>query len=291
MKEQFLNKVTQSVFMWAEHQLCDEGEAYQNLNIEFYDGIDRINGYYTYTCPYDQFVSDASVSGVNMPNLLTGVYVSGNYTNVGQGGFIAADFFQGVLYFDHEISNPNVNLTGNFAVKEVNTMMTNNSEEKLLFDTAYKSKMKTSVDPVGMKQNETNIPVIFIKYIGGHNEAFAFGGMDQCLYKYRLMLFCEDLFQLEACSSIFKDKKNTTIPLMESSDNPFNFLGYYKGATYNYDNIAATKTSGSELLTLSEVFVNTFDGFTVKTRKDIQRGVQLATIELEVLAHRNPRSS
>lgn len=289
MKEQFTHKVTQSMLMWMEHHLCDDGEAYINVNTQFYNAQDRNNGYYSYSCPYDQFLSDASVNGSITPNLLTGIYISGNYTNVGQNGFIAADFHNGLLYFDHEIQNPSTNLTGSFSIKEVNTMLTTESEETLLFDTAFKPKMDISKNYSGMKQNETNIPVIFLKYIGGNNVEFAFGGMDESIFKYRALVFAESLYQLEGISSIFRDKQNTEIPLISRSDNPFNFLGYYTGPVYNYENLANSKTESSERLCLKKVYINNFDGFTIKQRKDMPRGSQLGIIDFEVFSYRYPR--
>lgn len=290
MKEQFIHKLTQSLLMWLEHQICDDGEAYINVNTQFYNTSDKNSGYYSYSCPYDQFLSDASVNGSVTPNLLTGIYISGNYTNVGQGGFVGADFYNGLLYFNHEITNPSTNLTGSFSIKEVNTMLTNDSEETLLFDTAFKPKMQISKDYSGLPEHETNIPVIFLKYIGGHNEEFAFGGLDQCLYKYRAMVFAENLYQLEAITSVLRDKNKTNIPLIERSENPFNMLGYYSGPVYNYDNIVSTKTNSSDYVFLDKVYVNNFDGFTIKQRKDMPRGSQLGIVDFEIFSHRYPRS-
>lgn len=290
MKEQFINKVTQSLFMWIEHQICKVGEGYINVNTQFYDTSDRVSGYYSYSCPYDQFIADTSVTGSVNPNIMTGIYLSGNYVNVGQSGFVAADFFNGTLLFDHEISNPSTNLTGNFAIKEVNFLLTDDSEQELLFDKAYKPKMSINKDYDGMKENETNIPVIFLKYIGGTNTGFAFGGLDECLYKFRAMIFADNLFQLEAITSILRDKQLSQIPIMSSADNPFNFLGYYKGASYDYSTLSASKSNNADQLTLNKVFVNTFSGFTVKQMKDMPRGVQMGAVDLEVLAYRHPRS-
>lgn len=290
MKEQFIQRITQSVFMWLDHQICFDGEAYTNVNTQFYDAQDRYYGYYSYTCPYDQFLSDASVTGSPSPILLTGIYLSGSYINVGQNGFVGADFNNGVLYFDHEISNPSVNLTGSFSIKEVNVMLTDQSEEKLLFDTAYKNKMEIAQNHNGMKQYETNIPVIFLKYIGGHNEEFAFGGMDKCLYKFRAMIFAENLYQLEAISEILRNKQNTNIPIITRDENPFNFLGYYSGATYNYDALIAGKNNATEYLNLERVYINNFDEFTIKQRQDVPRGVQLGIADFEIYSYRYPRS-
>lgn len=286
MKEQFINKVTQSVLLWLEHQISDDGEAYTNVNTQFYDIPDIHSNYYAYSCPYDQFLADESVSGSITPNLLTGIYVSGNYRNVGNDGFIATDFYNGRLYFNHEIENPSINITGNFSVKEVNIMLTTDAEETLLFDTAYKPKMQITQDYNGQKSYETNIPVVFLKYIGGHNEPFAFGGYDACLYKYKAMVFAENLFQLEAIGSILRDKQNKRIPIIEKSENPFNYLGYYSGATYNYDNIISSKQNSSDYLMLERVYVNNFDAFTIKQRKDVSRGAQLGIIDLEIMSYR-----
>lgn len=290
MKEQFIHKVTQSMLMWLEHQVCDDGEAYTNVNSQFYASKNKYNNYYTYTSPYDQFVSDAAVTGSPMPELLTGIYVSGNYTNVGQGGFTAVDFYNGHLYFDHEISNPTVNLTGTFAVKEVNVELPIDPDEELLFSTRYKPKMEIARNYNGQKPEETAFPVMFLKYVGGHNEPYALGGMDATLYKFKALVFAESMWQLEAIGSIFRDKQKTYVPILETADNPFNWLGYYKGATYNYDSLTASKVNASDKMFIDRVYINNYDGFTIKQRKDMPKGSQLGTIDFEVLIHRYPRS-
>ena len=83
MKPQFDNQVMSSFLLWFDNRLLTKGEAFQNVTGEFFEVSDDYFGYNTYASSYSQIVSDASISGANIP---TGLYVENTLVNVGQGG-------------------------------------------------------------------------------------------------------------------------------------------------------------------------------------------------------------
>ena len=72
MKAQFDNKVMSSLYLWFDHTLLKEGEAFTNYGSKFYPVNNLYQGYYTYGTPFRQFVADSSIDGAT---ILSGVYL------------------------------------------------------------------------------------------------------------------------------------------------------------------------------------------------------------------------
>lgn len=78
-------------------------------------------------------VYDTSVSGANQ---ISGVYVNGVFNSPGTGGnLISINPNQGQVYFNADKSSATI--SGNYAIKDLNLVITDEREEKLLFETQY----------------------------------------------------------------------------------------------------------------------------------------------------------
>ena len=96
MKAQYTNRVMSSFNLWFNHTLLEKGEAYQNTVSQFYP-IKRVyNGIYTYATPYNQIVSDFSITGAQIP---TGVYLNNIFITTGVSGLKAIDYENGRVHF------------------------------------------------------------------------------------------------------------------------------------------------------------------------------------------------
>ena len=114
MKPQFDNKVMSSFFLWFDNKLLKKGEAFENVTGQFYD----------------------SITGATIP---TGLYVGDNLVNVSEGGsdgLFAINYNEGRAYFSGDQSS---DVTGSFAIKDFNVFLTNQPEDKILFETKYTS--------------------------------------------------------------------------------------------------------------------------------------------------------
>ena len=62
-------------------------------------------------------------------------------------------------------------ISGDYAVKDFNIFLTNKTEEKLLFETQFQLNNKVSTDPTGLPPESMTYPAVFLKNMGGKNEA------------------------------------------------------------------------------------------------------------------------
>tara|TARA_Y100000593_G_scaffold93138_1_gene186926 strand:+ start:8011 stop:8940 length:930 start_codon:yes stop_codon:yes gene_type:complete len=270
MIPQFDNKVMSSFLLWFDHTLARDGEAWENTSSWFYPVENLYNGLYTYGAPYKQFVSDVSVTGAGViyPNqktskhvsVPTGVYVSGSLIGTGQNGFSGINYDKGQVYFQNPIENPTTSISGDFAVKDFNVYLTNEAEEKLLFETKFDLRPKVAKTATGLAANAITYPAIFLRYNGSSSESFAFGGHDMTKMNIRAVVLSDSQYKLDAVCSIFRDTIHEYVTLLGTGDMPFNTFGDYKsGYQYNYTGLVADKdTEGQHLLHVDDVNVSKF---------------------------------
>jgi hypothetical protein len=224
---------------------------------------------YTYGSPFKQFVSDFSITGVGgaYPNALsskhaqipTGIYLDGSLIGTGQNGFSGINYEQGHLYFGSEITDPETRLSGDYSAKEFNVYLTNEPEEKLLFETKFNLRAKTSQTLTGLASNSITYPAVFLRYNGATNEPLAFGGYENTKINLRAIVLADSQYTLDAVCSIFRDQARSYVTLLGTGDMPFNSLGDYKSGTpYNYTGLIKPIDSEGRFLHVEEVSVAKF---------------------------------
>ena len=254
MKAQLDNILMSSMIMWIDNILLTKGEAFQNYNSQFYPVTNIYNGFYTYGLPFKQVVSDSSITGAN---LLSGVYVNNSFITVGQGGLSGINPNNGQVYFD---SNQSANtLSGSYAVKDFNIYLTSEPEEKILFESQFQVRPKTTQTATGLAIDSITYPCVFLKNNGGENQPFAFGGQDNTIMQVRAIVVSNNMFNLDAVCSILKDTARRYVPLVYNP--PFNNFGALNSGYYNYNSL----TSGIDLsnqafyieeVNISKIFAN-----------------------------------
>jgi len=280
MKAQWDNKVISSFYLWFNHTLLEKGEAFQNVSSLFYPTNTKYNGLYAYACPYNQLVSDSSITGAI---IISGIYLNGAFVTTGQSGFHGIDFEHGRAYFTSGLSASTV-ISGNYAYKEVNVVLTNQNEQKLLFETQYNPRPKLGQVPTGLFTNQLTYPVVFLTDVGSTNEPFAFGGMDNSILDVGAIILADSKFNLSAINSIFKDRARTTIPVLEASEFPFNVYGELKSG-YNYN----TLTSGRAEAFLEASFINKTSPIVLNRLYEANPNIFLGIIEFQLSSQRYPR--
>lgn len=240
MLPSFDNKLLSSFFLWFDHRLLKNGQAYNNGSGQFYESKVLYNNYYTYAIPFKQLVSDASILGANV---MSGIYLSGSFISPGTSGLIDINFSQGHVYFSTKV-NANA-ISGNFGLKEFNVEISSAPEEKIVFETKFSLKPKINVPTTGAPTDTVPYPVIFLKYTNRESVPFAFGGLDMTTRTVRAIVLADNPFNLDAVCGIFADAARTYVPLLDPSEMPFNSLGGYKNSVYNYDNLISGKIPSS----------------------------------------------
>ena len=283
MKPQFENILMSSMTLWFDNTLLKKGEAFSNHNSLFYPITNIYNGYYSYGAPFRNLIRDEAITG---SNIISGVYLNDAFITTGQSGLVAINADQGQLYFSTDQSTNTI--SGNYAVKDYGIYLTNENEEKILFETKFNLNPKTTENPTGLPINAQTYPAIYLKNNGGNNEPLAFGGLDSTNINVRAIVISDSMFSMDALTSIFKDVVRTYIPLIQPSEMPFNSLNGLN-TRYNYDILVTGRAGSSSSVYIKNIYVSK----NVANRgqyQDLNPDAISAFIDFELEAYRNPRA-
>ena len=259
---QFDNQVMSSFFLWFDHTLLRKGRAFTNYGSKFYPVNNLYQGYYTYGSPFRQFVADSSISGATV---ISGGYLDGSFKNRTESNFTGINYNQGQAYFVSSVDTASVTMSGDYAVKDFNIFLTNQTEEKLLFETQFTLKNKIGLTATGLPSDSLTYPAVFIKNMGGQNNPFEFGGTQETNMNIRSIIVADNQFHLDALCSLFRDEKEKYISLLSESEMPFNNLGDFNNySDYNYTGIVDVKSTNDacfiENISVSKVGGASFAG-------------------------------
>lgn len=238
MKQSFLHKANPSFLLWLDHLICQDGSGHYQTSSLFYKTTNQYQGLYTYASPYSQFIYDSSVSGATV---MTGLYLNDNFITTGTSGFFGVNYEKGQVYFNSALP-ANARISGNFSVKEFNLILTNEPEEKVLFETQYAKRPKTLMNPTGLRNNEISYPVMFVKNLSYNNEPFSLGGMVTTSINYSVITFSDDKYKLDSVMPLMADSFNSYVPILEVQDMPFDIYGRIKSGVYNYQDFLTSRS-------------------------------------------------
>jgi len=232
MKAQFTNKLMSSFLLYLDNTILRVGEAYTNHSSLFYpDATNKYQGYYGYSAPFKQLVSDQSITGATV---MSGAYVGSSFTTSN----VHLNHYNGQVFFNSDQGSSKI--SGNYSVKDFNVNMTSKAEHDLLFETKLSLRPKTTQTVTGLDPNSNTYPAIYVKNMGGANTPFAFGGMDNTELKVRAVILADSIYKQDAVCSILKDTARDHFKMVNQSDLPFNALGMPATGSYNYTGLAAT---------------------------------------------------
>lgn len=297
MKAQFDNQLISSFALWFDHYLLKDGEAFTNVsgsNAVFYDTTNTwsISGYNLYSAPFKQFVYDSSIPGAI---IITGVTVK-DTSNVSTAYSINSSNLLGINYaegqaFIKDTALTNVSsVSGNYAKKEFAVKITDEPDEKLLFETKYATKLKyPRSTTTGVLENEEPFPIIYIKRNGSYNEPAAFGGQDFTTMDIRAIVLADNQFNLDAVCSLFRDKSRYNFYLFENNEYPFNYIGSLKsGNLFNYDTLVAGKrVGGGQGASIKDVRISRFGNQSNKYDA-LTANIYSAAIDFQIIKMRVP---
>lgn len=283
MIAQYANNVMSSIYFWLDNKILTSGVAYTNVSTLFYPVMSEYYGYYTYSSPYSQIVSDFSVPGAN---ILTGVYVGSNLYSTGYGGLAQINYDKGDVYFT---GAQTLTISGNYAIKDFNIELTTQPESVLITETKYSARSKIPRNPTGIQYNETTYPIIYIKNNGGENKPFSLGGMDTSDFDIRLIILSDSQFKLDAVTSIIKDTQKTPIAYLEGSNMPFNAFGGYKTINYNYTGISKPILANQQFLFVDRVYISKYTESIKADIKSLNSEIFVAFADMEISQQRQIR--
>ena len=198
MKPQFQHQLVTSFALWLDYVILKKGEAFYNIESPFYyQTDDRLDDeYHAFASPHKQWVYDSSISGAH---IIDEVVLNGKAIGKDEeGGSIKYDYNNGRVLIPKLMANPTDDVSGKYSVKDFNIYITDQTEEELLIETKFNTNSRFDQDSEGgVKPYDQVVPAVFISYENGHNEPFAFGGMDTTKSQLRCVVFAENSYQLD----------------------------------------------------------------------------------------------
>jgi len=237
MKLTYDHVLVASFMSWFDFTLVNNGGAFFNASSLLYPTkSDYYSNQYLYSAPYRPWAYDTGVSGVSVP---TGVYdANGNFLTRDSGIYISFD--KGVIGSNSPLAAP---LSGSYTVREFDVFYTNEDEDTFISQTKFEHKPQTSmqIPSTGLPYSTRTFPCCAVKYNAGDNKDFMFGGTQNTVSQFRVLVVADSSFQIDGVLSIFRDSRLSNFTLLGPSQLPFNSVGDYKGGVpFNYLNNIST---------------------------------------------------
>ena len=285
MKPTFSHNVVNSFFLWFDHFLMTKGEAYKTFTTKLYNYSDpRLGGNkVVYGSPYKQWVYDKSITGATIP---TGFTINGSIVPTGTSG-MKIDFDNGRIIFNSGVSS-DLNITGTYSIKEVNSYVTDQPEDNLIIENKYVTNSRFTVTEDYIPPYNPVTPCIFASIETAHNTAFAFGGEDETKCIVKLVAFCENLYQLDGLLSVFGDSYNEFFSLIPMTGHPLGEFNEIKTGVYptGYDYNNLSKSYNSQKMFISHVETSKIRDSVLKELNPI---LHIGFLDFEITTYRYPR--
>ena len=285
MKPTFSHNVVNSFFLWFDHFLMTKGEAYKTFTTKLYNYSDpRLGGNkVVYGSPYKQWVYDKSITGATIP---TGFTINGSIVPTGTSG-MKIDFENGRIIFNSGVST-DLNITGTYSVKEVNSYVTDQPEDNLIIENKYVTNSRFTVTEDYIPPYNPVTPCIFASIETAHNTAFAFGGEDETKCIVKLVAFCENLYQLDGLLSVFGDSYNEFFSLIPMTGHPLGEFNELKTGVYptGYDYNNLSNVYNSQKMFISHVETSKIRDSVLKELNPI---LHIGFLDFEITTYRYPR--
>ena len=291
MKAQFDHIVLSSFYLWFEsHLLSTKVQAYNtNLpnNFKAITAYDVPTGYIAYQGEFRQLVADTGI-----PNFNSGFYVNGSFVSANTStSNIFVDYDNGRLIVP-QASGAALPISGSFAVKEVNTYITNEDEEQLLLHGDFIENGQSYPyfynNTEKLDEKAYFLPACFISLANADNAAFSLGGEEETKTRIKVTVLTKDNYTLDAVLSAFRDTARETIVHVPYEQFPYGAFFSLKSYPYSYSQLV----SGQPYLTsnrsfISDVTVSKIVNETV--RQKINKNVLIGFLDFELSTYRFPR--
>jgi hypothetical protein len=300
MKPQFQHEATTSFSLWLDNYFVKKGEAFSNKTGElFYKEDFRIPsypddpaGYITYSSEYKQWVYNADMTDAAIPD---GVYVdSGDgykFVNRGENGLVI-DFDNGRVLLSgayYAGVHDQLKIEADFAVKDYNVYLASETEETLILENKYNTNSRTIPDygkGIGIPPYEPVAPAAFISMESTNNTPFALGGEDLTTLYFRVVLFAENLYQLDGAMSLCADAYNLGVCNIGYDDYPLTEYGDVKDGNFSYSDTVKNSTKVPKIMFIENVNSSKIsDRVTNKSNP----GLHLGYVDFTVAQSRFPR--
>lgn len=268
------NKIMSSFLLLIDNKIQSKGGAFTNFSSQFYPIKNSyVQGQYAYSAPFRQLVNDTSISGATV---ISGVYLNGNYINIGQSGLRSINHYQGTLYFNNQLPH-NTIISGNYSIKDFSIEITDQPEYKLLYESSYIPSNKYNQTLSGLDLDVKTSPIIFLRTKNDNPEPFALGGIENKKKTIRAIVIANTEYQRMAVCCVLKDMMYS--PFYITNDLPFDAVGNNTGINYNYNNLTRDLSYYPWIMKTKVIDVPRAGDF-----KSLAKNVSFVDFEINILA-------
>jgi hypothetical protein len=302
MKPQYQHEATTSFSLWLDNYLLRYGEAFSNkVGNLYYSQDQRLPSYpedgdsslIFYNSEYKQWVYNNDVNDAAIPS---GVYIdTGNgyeFCHRGHSGLMF-DYDNGRIMLSGKYFQDNydtLKIKSEFAVKDVNIYLADDTEENLIIQNKYNNNSRTIPEygaGSGLPPYQQVTPAAFVSMENTVNTPFAFGGEDLTHLNFRVILFTESLYQLDGMMSLCTDAYNLGICNVGYNDYPLNEYGDTKKHYYSYSETVNESENLSSLMYIENVKASKISERVTKTNNP---NLFLGFVDFQVSQARFPRA-
>ena len=301
MKVQFDHEFQSSLFLYLDNYFLyhGQGSGYSEpLNFQYYNetsdvgdlGDYRLGAFY---CPNKQLVADGVPSGDQKVFISGGLATDGwHHQTTDQNDLLIIDHYGGRVilstghYGDPEI-NTEMYISGNFAQKDFNIYITNESEEQLFIENEFilADDNETYFQSVeNLNSQRYVVPAVFISLNNTVNEPYGFGGEEDTREHPRLVCVADSNYGLDGILSLCRDMVQKSFPIIPFQDFPYGEYFHIKNTGYAYTGLKEEYQKSGHAYIENVITSKLFDRSSNKTPKNLRIGF----VDLEVSNIRYP---
>ena len=307
MKPQFQHTLMTSFFLWFDNYLQKYGDAYKNKTGVFYNMTDdRLSSdYNVYSSQYKQFIFDSGLhSGVVNSQGTQGAIVLDRVSGQREDGTafeiprgtsgLTIDYDNGRVFFTGDdsgnVPGNDLSLSGQFAVKDFNLYMTNQTEEDLVIEKFKTNDRFGAINTTGVEPYDQVLPAVFVTSESVQNEPFAFGGLDITKTNVKAVVMTSDLYCLDCVLSLAADAQKRSFVQVDFEDFPTTEFGDIKSATYptGYSYNQVESDASDSLFHIESVDVSKLSD---RVKKRVNPNIFVGFIDFEIHKYRSPRAN
>lgn len=254
MITQFDHILQSSFYLWFEHILNLQGEAYKSMEIDFQGGPEGPRppsndstfspnipeGMVAYYSPFRQFVASEDLeldTIIGTPPLVSPsprrqkrILINGEYElelpdAINNEDQIIVDYKEARILLDKEKYGQNAQVSGHFNVKTFNTYLTTEDEESILLNSDFliqNASLKTYLESKNrLGEKSYTVPAAFIANTMSVNNPFAFGGLEETESTITVVLVTNTNYELDFALSLFRDQTRENFPIIPYEEFPY----------------------------------------------------------------------
>ena len=234
------HQILTSLKEYSEFRLIRDKNAFTNITDEALydygsDGDSKIASKVVHGSQYGQFVHYNDIVGATNVSIKESAIAKAE----GSDGLVI-DRLRARAILDSGYSG---SLTFSGAVKDFNTYISSDPDEKIVLDTKFDKLPDIKTPTYNPSPYGFILPSIFFKINTSENELYCMGGARKSNWVIRAIIMSNSEFLLVGAASAFKDLDRKCFPILDADDTPLDEYGGLKDPSWQYTTFLSSYTS------------------------------------------------